>query len=366
MPAFLVAALRGADALHLEVGEDRVHLAAGAADRRRQAPVDRAGGLFDVRERGVHDLVGLRERRLGGGVGGPPIEGRLVAGREFVEADPVLIQHAELGLREDGDLMPGDHEGTRDPVEAVEVSHLGVVGDLRRSADVHRGRQQEVLDQRPEQHGGAQALDTAVENRFRPLSGGIGANPGPHSGRSRAEDAVALGAGLPLEADRLDFPGAGRDPPAAFGFVPDRVLVHGKGEPFELRAGGVHHHEARTPREVQEQPAERLRKRPAGRVAVTGGEQEISGVFRFGKDLRQLRVQVEDRVVQNPAERRQADVFVLRLVTERVRGARAVQQPGVSNLLEVVVVAFDPEDRDRRLAGLRLQFAGGGDRGPSP
>ena len=217
--------------------------------------------------------------------------------------------------------MTGDHERTRDPVEAVEITHLGVVGDFRRTADVDRGGQQEVLDQRSEQHGGAQALDATVEDPFRRVAGGIGPDPRPHAGRSRTKDPVALGRRLPVESHRLDLSRAGRDLAAAGGFVPNRGLVHREGEPFQLRTGGVHHHETRTPREVEKQAAERLRKRSAGRVAVPGGEQETLRVFRFGKDVRQLSVQVEDRVVQNPAERRQADVFVLRLVAQCLRRA---------------------------------------------
>ena len=156
------------------------------------------------------------------------------------------------------------------------------------------------------------------------MSGGIGPNPGPHSGSPRAEDSVTFGSRLSLESDCLDFPGPGLDLTAAFGFVPNRGLIHRKGEPLQFRTGGVHHHETRTLREVKEEPPERFRKRPAGRVAVLGREQEIPGVFRFGKDLRQLPVQFQNRIVQNPAERRQADVFVLRFVTKRARGARVV------------------------------------------
>ena len=48
LPAFLVAAFCGAHALGLEVGKDRVHLAPGAANRRRQTLVDGARGLLDL------------------------------------------------------------------------------------------------------------------------------------------------------------------------------------------------------------------------------------------------------------------------------------------------------------------------------
>ena len=145
--------------------------------------------------------------------------------------------------------------------------------------------------------------------------------------------------------------------------MPDRGLVDRKGKPFQFRPRRVHHHEPRSPAQTEQQPAERFGQGAARRVAVPGGPQEIGGVFRFRKSLGQLLVEVEDRAVQNPAEGRKADVFVPGFVAEWVRGARPVQQPGVADLLEVVIVALDPEDRDHGSVSLRLQFAGSGNRG---
>ena len=145
--------------------------------------------------------------------------------------------------------------------------------------------------------------------------------------------------------------------------MPNRSLVHRKGEPFQLRTGGVHHHETRTPREVEKQAAERLRKRSAGRVAVAAASRRPSVYSVSGRMSGNCpcRSRIESSRTRRNAG--QPEVFVLRLVAQCLRRARSVQQPRTPNLLEVVIVTFDPENRDHGLAGPRLEFPGGGDRG---